>query len=296
MLSLDVELQRLKLSQLAQSGNIKALQRIRETRQYAEAAWDALIAIQAARNNDWALLSWVIQAGLPTVLGFSECCSISDREPISARQALYYKHHPIPLPPRAQHLLPSFRAAFAKRAAADAEMLRQKTSSSGRTSEEDVLSRSLAPGEYVFMEPDASTAAFLQGHLDMMNWLLQRAGGLRPGHPLFRHGIIYQALSVPAPFHSIEWLITQGTFRSSYTFSYFLVEALCAAASLKRHHYLQLLSQHYGATLDAERKAQVLWFCSTFKCPEALEVLTQLAPWQGCSVPNWPLEDREEED
>lgn len=295
MLCLDAELQRLRLFELAKEGNVKALQRCRASREFPEAAWDALITIQAARANDWALLNWALQEGLPTVLGFSESRSISDRESVTAREALYYRQTGEPtLPVRTNYLLPSMRAAFAKRAAADAEALRQERRR-GR-SDDVVFTRPIPPEEYVFMEPDAATAAFLQGHLDMMHWLLNRAGGIKPGHTLFRYGVIQLAMAVPAPMHSILWILSQGTHHVDYLFPVFVVEALVMAASFKRYDYLRTLGLHYCNGLDAERKAQVLWHLSSRGRHEALQVLLALPAWRDQTVPDWPLSDEEEEE
>lgn len=278
------EQQRHKHFMLARSSNIKALQKCRRS---TSVGWDALVAIQAARANDWTLLSWVLHEELPTELTFSECRFISDREVLTVREALYVKTGREP-PPRVDYLLPTMREAFARRARGDEEIVRRRG---------DPTNRLLMPCEYVFMEQDAATAAFLQGHLDMMNWLLQRDGGRpHPGHALLRHDIIIQAMAVPAPLHSIEWILTQGTFKSSNVSPAVVVEVMVMAAKFERYDYLRMIGQHYGVRLGAERKEQVMWHLCKQGTREAVSALETIAIWHQHPVPHWPESDEEEEE
>lgn len=278
-MELTDEQQRHKHFMLACSSNINALWRCRRS---DVVGWDALMTIQAARNNDWALLSWALHEELPTELTFSECRSISDPEVLTVREALYVKNRHEP-PRRVDYLLPVMKEAFARRARGDEEVIRHRGDAAGRL---------LAPREYVFMEQDAATAAFLQGHLDMMNWLLKRKGGcLHPGHALQRHDIIMQAMAVPAPLHSIEWILNQAG-RASPAFT---VEALIMAAKFERFDYLRAIGHHYGVRLDTAKKEQVMWHLGKQGTREALNTLETLETWRQQSIPHWPETDDEEE-
>lgn len=251
--------QREYLYQLALNGNIDAISQLPDD----QGKKDSLVMIAAGRTNNWLLLEWAFAERVPYTLPFGDVAAWSNRILPTARDALYRSSsdNTAPVSP---FLLPAMKQAQMRRWVNDLACLKQR----GTNLEE----RHLAPHEYVFMEQDVMSAAFFQGHIDLLEWARHKVGIL--SFELNRYDVPWKLMAVGGPLASIDWLLReQGGHFDLFK------DLLAAAVAFERTESFDHLLNLYGCRLDADAKRSVYFTVVSEGRFEFLERLSAHPEW-----------------